>query len=110
MRIRIQLIIFDADPDFYLMRMRIRMRIQVTKMMRIFADPDPQHRSYLKEPGAGDAVLMVALPVAGWEEGGPGHHQRPLAGGGRGGGGQGRVQLGGGTRRRHIRRSEADSI
>jgi hypothetical protein len=26
---------FDADPDFYLMRMRIRMRIQVTKVMRI---------------------------------------------------------------------------
>jgi hypothetical protein len=24
----------DADPDFYLMRMRIRMRTQVTKMMR----------------------------------------------------------------------------
>jgi hypothetical protein len=30
---------FDADPDFYLMRMRI----QVTKMVRIHADPDPQH-------------------------------------------------------------------
>ncbi len=28
---------FDADPDpyFYLMQMRIRMRIQITKMMRI---------------------------------------------------------------------------
>jgi hypothetical protein len=38
-RIRIQLINFGADPDFYLMRMRI----QVTKMMRILADPDPQH-------------------------------------------------------------------
>ncbi len=32
---------FDADPDFYLMR--IRMLIQVTKMMQIHADPDPQH-------------------------------------------------------------------
>jgi hypothetical protein len=31
---------FDADPDFYLMR--IRMQIQVTKMMRIHADPDAQ--------------------------------------------------------------------
>jgi hypothetical protein len=30
-----KLINFDADPVFYLMRMRIRMRIQVTKMMRI---------------------------------------------------------------------------
>jgi hypothetical protein len=29
----------DPDPDFYLMRMRI----QVTKMMRIHADPDLQH-------------------------------------------------------------------
>jgi hypothetical protein len=28
---------YDADPDFYLMR------IQVTKMMRIHADPDAQH-------------------------------------------------------------------
>ncbi len=36
---------FDADPDldFYLMWMRIRSGIQVTKMMRIPADPDPQH-------------------------------------------------------------------
>ncbi len=44
-RFRIQLINFDADPDpdFYLMRTRIRMRLQVTKMMRILADPDPQH-------------------------------------------------------------------
>jgi hypothetical protein len=44
-RFRIQLINFDADPDpdFYLMRMRIWMRIQVTKMMLIFAVPDPQH-------------------------------------------------------------------
>ncbi len=47
MRIRIQLINFDADPnadpdpEFYLMRMRIRMRIKVTTMMRILADPDP---------------------------------------------------------------------
>jgi hypothetical protein len=40
-RYRIQLINFDADPDtdFYLMRMLI----QVIKMMRILADPDPQH-------------------------------------------------------------------
>jgi hypothetical protein len=29
----------DTDPNFYLMRMRI----QVIKMMRIHADPDPQH-------------------------------------------------------------------
>jgi hypothetical protein len=33
--------LFDADPDFYLMRIRI----QVTKMMRIHTDPDrdPRH-------------------------------------------------------------------
>jgi hypothetical protein len=39
MRIRIQLINFcaDPDPDFYWMR------IQVIKMMRALADPDPQH-------------------------------------------------------------------
>ncbi len=46
MRIRfwIQLINFYADPDqnFYLMQMPIRMRIQVTKIMRILADPDPR--------------------------------------------------------------------
>jgi hypothetical protein len=29
----------EPDPDFYSMRMRIR----VPKMMRIHADPDPQH-------------------------------------------------------------------
>ncbi len=29
----------DPDPDFYLMRMRI----QGPKIMRIHADPDPQH-------------------------------------------------------------------
>ncbi len=29
----------DADPDFYLMRKRI----QVTKMIRIQADPNPQY-------------------------------------------------------------------
>ncbi len=48
---RIQLINFDADPDFYLIQMRIqvtkvmqiRMGIQVIKMMLIVADPDPQH-------------------------------------------------------------------
>ncbi len=36
---------FDADLDFYLMQMRIRMRIQVTKMLWIHADQDadPQH-------------------------------------------------------------------
>ncbi len=50
-RFRIHLINFDADPDpdadpdFYLMRMPIQMRIQVTKMMRILADPDSQHWS-----------------------------------------------------------------
>jgi hypothetical protein len=32
----------DPNPDFYLMRMWIRMRIQVTKMMRINVDPDPR--------------------------------------------------------------------
>jgi hypothetical protein len=37
-RFRIQLFI-DANPDFYLMRMWI----QVTKMLLIIADPDPQH-------------------------------------------------------------------
>jgi hypothetical protein len=49
-RIRIQILAskyrnhFDADPysDFNLMWMRTRMQIQVTKMMRIPADPDPQ--------------------------------------------------------------------
>jgi hypothetical protein len=35
--------LFEADPDFYLMRMRIRIRIPVTKMMWIYVDPDPQH-------------------------------------------------------------------
>jgi hypothetical protein len=30
---------FDADPDFYLMRMLTR----VPKMKRIHVDPDPQH-------------------------------------------------------------------
>jgi hypothetical protein len=39
MRIRIQAINFDADPDADL----IQMRIQVTKTMRILADPDPKH-------------------------------------------------------------------
>ncbi len=33
-RFRIQLINFDAELDFYLCRMRIRIRIQVTKIMR----------------------------------------------------------------------------
>jgi hypothetical protein len=33
----------DPDPNFYLMWMRIWMRIKVTKMMRILADTDPQH-------------------------------------------------------------------
>jgi hypothetical protein len=33
----------DPYPDFYLMRIRIWMRIQDTKMMRIHADLDPQH-------------------------------------------------------------------
>ncbi len=37
----------DPDPDFYLMWMPIRMGIQVTKMMRIHADPDPQHWFFL---------------------------------------------------------------
>jgi len=48
-QIRIQLLNFDADPDpdghpdpdFYLMGMR--MRIQVTKIIRIVVDPDPQY-------------------------------------------------------------------
>ena len=44
----------DPDPDFFLMRIRIlissdadctRMGIRVPKMMRIHADPDPQHCS-----------------------------------------------------------------
>jgi hypothetical protein len=48
-RFQIQLINFDADPDFYLIRMQIWMLIQVTKMMWILPDPDqdadqdPQH-------------------------------------------------------------------
>jgi hypothetical protein len=33
--------VFYADPDFSLMQMLFRMRIQVTKMVRIHADPDP---------------------------------------------------------------------
>jgi hypothetical protein len=41
----------DPDPEFYLMCIRMRIRIfslmlmwiQVTKMMQIHADPDPQH-------------------------------------------------------------------
>jgi hypothetical protein len=47
-RFRIQLINFEADPDFYLMLMRIRIRILATKMMRIHGDPDPQHCSKVK--------------------------------------------------------------
>jgi hypothetical protein len=31
----------DAYPEFYLMRMRIPMRIQVIEMMRTLADPGP---------------------------------------------------------------------
>jgi hypothetical protein len=34
-------LLLDTDPDFYCMR--IRMRIQVTKMMRMYVVPDPQH-------------------------------------------------------------------
>jgi hypothetical protein len=37
----------DADPDFYFMRMRIR--TQVTKMMRIHEDSDPQHCNELND-------------------------------------------------------------
>ncbi len=44
-RIRIHLIHLDGDPDFYLMRTLIRTRFQVTKMMRILPDTDPQHWS-----------------------------------------------------------------
>ncbi len=43
MRIRIQLLNVGADPDFYLMWLRIQIWIQVTKMMRILAYTDPQH-------------------------------------------------------------------
>jgi hypothetical protein len=54
-RFRIHRINFDADPDkdpdFYLMRMLIRMHFQVTKMMRILADPDPQHWSAAHSKG-----------------------------------------------------------
>jgi hypothetical protein len=42
----------DADADFYLMRMLI----QVTKMMRIDAEPDPQHCTVVT-----DAVLSVQI-------------------------------------------------
>jgi hypothetical protein len=44
-RFRIQLINFDAypDSDIYLMRKRIQMLIQDTKMIRILEDLDPQH-------------------------------------------------------------------
>jgi hypothetical protein len=31
------------NPDFYLMQKRIRMRIQIIKMLRILADPDPKY-------------------------------------------------------------------
>jgi hypothetical protein len=51
MRVRIHLENFDADPDYYLMRMLIRMRFQITKMMRILADPDPQHWSAAHSKG-----------------------------------------------------------
>ncbi len=60
MRIRI---LFDADPDFYLMR------IQVTKIMRIHANPDPQHwyhhynRSYHTVRGVWQGVGGVSLYV-----------------------------------------------
>jgi len=33
----------SPDSDFYSMRIQIRFRIQVTKMMQIYAHPDPQH-------------------------------------------------------------------
>jgi hypothetical protein len=36
--------LFDADPDFYLLRMRIQIQVS-TQMMRILADPHPQHWS-----------------------------------------------------------------
>ncbi len=44
-RFQIQLRNFDAypDSDFYLMRKRIQMLIQDTKMIRNLADPNPQH-------------------------------------------------------------------
>ncbi len=57
MRVRIQLVNIDADPDFYLMRMRIRMQIQVTKMMRILENSDPQHWFHI--------YLFVASTVCG---------------------------------------------
>jgi hypothetical protein len=67
-RFRIQLTDFvadsvpDLDPDFYFMRMRIRMRIQVTKMMRILPDPDPQHcaESFAYMP-SGEMTLISVL-------------------------------------------------
>jgi len=51
----------DPDPEFYLTQ--IRMRIQVTKMMWIHADPDPQHcfyprASYLQT----EVMLCVVYP------------------------------------------------
>ncbi len=61
---------FDANPDadFYLMRMRIRMRIQVTKIMRIHADPDPQHTAvfqHLCVPDShADEFSVIDLPEA----------------------------------------------
>ncbi len=49
MRIRFQLKIFYADPDFYLMPMRI----QVTKTMRIRD----------KRPGSASLVTRTVLPL-----------------------------------------------
>jgi hypothetical protein len=63
-RIRIQLIFFDPDPDFYLMRIRIRLRIQFTKMMRILADPDPQHWTW-GEPHSGPTMVNKINVLAG---------------------------------------------
>ncbi len=61
MRIRIQLINFVADPFFNMMRMRI----QVTKIMRIPAYPDPQDWQEGNDPYL-DGV-MWELPLLGCE-------------------------------------------
>jgi hypothetical protein len=50
-RFRVPFINFDADPDFYLIW------IQVTKMMQILADPDPNTDDM--DPGTVQAVKMT---------------------------------------------------
>jgi hypothetical protein len=43
------------------MRMLIRMRFQVTKMMRILADPDPQHWSTVHSEGYCYIAILASI-------------------------------------------------